>query len=174
MQPIEIAASPLTYTEYRKLSLADFRVRYPFYYIGLPGITILLLVVITAVIATDETASIEWIEIRTPTLMLGIAALIWSATLHSLRRDYKKNNSLRNGVAYHLDERGLTQGNNFNEPVLWSNIAKTAIQSGRWVLLRQAALTSKEIYFLNTDGVVPPANRNELLTLLKHKRIKRI
>lgn len=76
MQPIEIAASPLTYTEYRKLSLADFRVRHPFYYIGLPGITILLLVVITAVIATDETASIEWIEIRTPTLMLGIAALI--------------------------------------------------------------------------------------------------
>ena len=59
MQPIAIAASPLTYTEYRKLSLTDFRVRYPFYYIGLPAITLLPLVVLAAVVAMDVTSSIE-------------------------------------------------------------------------------------------------------------------
>lgn len=112
MQPIAIAASPLTYTEYRKLSLTDFRVRYPFYYIGLPTITLLPLVVIAAVVALDGTSSIDWQFIRTPVSLFGIAALVWGATLYSLRRDYRKNSSLRDGVIYRLDERGLAQEGN--------------------------------------------------------------
>jgi hypothetical protein len=57
---------------------------------------------------------------------------------------------------------------------VWSNIAKTAVQVGKWILLRQVAPTSKEIYFLNTANVMPPAERSELLALLKRKRIKPI
>ena len=174
MQPIAIAASPLTYTEYRKLSLIDFRVRYPFYYIGLPAITLLPLVVIAAVAVLDGTSSIDWQFIRTPVSLFGIAALIWGATLYSLRRDYRRNSSLRDGVIYRLDERGLAQEGNSEELILWSNIAKTAVQVGKWILLRQVAPTSKEIYFLNTANVMPPAERSELLALLKRKRIRPI
>lgn len=174
MQPITIAASPLTYNEYRKLSLAEFRVRYPFYYIGLPIITLLPLIFIAAAVAMDGTAAVKWQDIRTPTLLFGTVALIWTATLYSLRRDYRKNSSLRDGVVYQLDEQGLTQEGSPKELILWSNIAKTALQSGKWILLRQAALTSKEIYFLNTASVLPPVNRSELLALLKRKRIKPI
>lgn len=147
MQPIVIAASPLTYAEYLKLSLVDFRVRYPFYYIGLPAITLLPLLIIAAVIAMDATASIEWTDIRIPALLFGIAVLIWAATLYSLRRDYTKNNSLRDKAVCYLDEHGLIQESSSREVILWSNIAKTAIQFGKWILLRQAAPTSKKNIF---------------------------
>jgi hypothetical protein len=73
-----------------------------------------------------------------------------------------------------LDEQGITQEGSNQEPVLWSNIAKSAVQSGHWILLRQDSFASKEIYFLNTACVILPANRAELLAFLKRKRIKRI
>ena len=73
-----------------------------------------------------------------------------------------------------MDEQGITQEGDSPELILWSDIARTAVQSSQWILLRQAAPTSKEIYFLNTAGVMPPANRNELLALVKRRRIKRI
>lgn|GEM_PF-4279024 len=174
MQPISIAASPLTYAEYRKLSFADFRTRYPLYYIGLPAFTIFLLLVIVAMVANAAIATLAWQNFRATILMFGAVVLIWVGTWYSLRQNYRKNSVIRNGAAYYLTAQEITQKGEFSEVVLWSNIARTAVQSGRWILLRQASPTSKEVYFLNTAGVLPPATRAELLVLLKSKGIKRI
>ena len=147
------------------------RKRYPFYYIGLPAFTLLIIAVVTA---TADIDAIEWQQLRTILLMLGVVVVVWVGTWHNLRQSYRKNNALRNGAVYHLDEQGISQEGSSLEPVLWSNIARTAVQSGNWIILRQASSTSKETYFLNAAGVVPPAHRTELLALLKRKRIKRI
>jgi hypothetical protein len=131
MHPITIAASPLTYAEYRKLSFVDFRTRYPVYYIGLPAFTFFILLVFIVLIANENIATIEWQNLRTPILMLGAVVLIWVGTWHSLRRNYRKNSALSNGAAYYLDEQSITQEGNSQESVLWSNIARTAVQSGQ-------------------------------------------
>ena len=174
MQPISIAASPLTYAEYRRLSLADFRKRYPLYYVGLPAFTLFTLLIVVVMTAGEDVGALEWQHLRTTLLMLGMVVAIWVGTRYNLRQSYRKNSALSSGAVYYLDEQDIRQEGSLAEPVLWSNIARTAVQSGDWIILRQASPTSKETYFLNAAGVVLPANRAELLALLKRKRIKRI
>jgi hypothetical protein len=174
MQPIRIAASPLTYVEYRKLSLADFRTRYPIYYIGLPIFSAILLIILLIIIADTGIATLRWQDVDSLVLLLLVVVVVWGGTWFSLQRNYKTNETLKNGIGYRLDEQGITLDGSVSTTVLWSNIARNAVQSGQWIILRQASSASKEMYFLNTAAVLPPASRTELLALLKHKRIKRI
>ena len=174
MQPIVIAASPLTYAEYEKLSFADLRIRNPYLYIFFPVIALIPLIYFAVIAADEGVGVIEWQEIQLFVLVLGASAIFWIATWLSLRRNYSRNTALSNGMIYRLDEHGITRNNNPQELITWSNIAKTAKQSGQWILLRHAATTSSESYFLNAAGVVPPANRADLIALLKRMRIKPI
>jgi hypothetical protein len=174
MQPIVIAATPLAYADYKKLIFADLRVRHPFLYIGLPIILFIPLIIIAVMIADAGIAAIMWKDVQTLVLMSGASVMIWVATWYSVRRNYFKTSTLRNGTVYRLDEQGITRETPTQELVLWSDIARTGKQSGQWILLRQAALNSNEFYILDTAGVMPPASRVELLNLLKSKRIKPI
>ena len=174
MQPIVIAASPLTYAEYKKLCHADLRIRYPYFYIGLPIFSIIPLIIIAILIADKGIALVEWQTLRTLLLPSGISVIVWLTTWYSLRRNYKQSKALENGTIYRLDEQMIIRESTSLEMVTWSDIAKTAKQYGQWILLRQAATTSGEIYFLNAASVMPPANRADLLELLKRKRIKRV
>ena len=173
IHPIIIAASPLTYAEYKKLMFADLRARHPFQFIGLPILSLILLIIAVVIVADGGIAATDWQEITPLLLMPAGAAFIWIATWLSLRQKYRQAETLSNGTVYQLNEREIIRDSSPQEPILWSNIARTAKQSGQWVVLRQAALSS-EIYFLNTAGVLPPASREELLALLKSKRIKPI
>ena len=174
MQPIVLAASPLTYAHYRKLSFADFRVRHTFFYITLPFILLVTVVVIAAIVAGAGITALKWQDLRTLVLMSGVAIVVLLATLFSLRQTYGASSILQNGTVYRLDEKGLTQEGVVSETILWSNIEKTAVLSNQWILLRQASPTSKEVYFLDTTSVMPPANRTDFYALLDRKHIKRI
>lgn len=174
MEPITIAASPLTYSEYKKLSLADLRTRHPYQYIGLPIFSIILLIITVPLIISEGVAAIGWETIGTLLFLPVVSAVILLATWLTLSRNYKQKSSIKNGQVCHLNEQGITFESNILQTVTWSDIARTAKQSGQWILLRQAAATSGKSYFLNTAGVMPPASRTELLALLKSKRIKPI
>ncbi len=174
MQPIVITASPLAYADYKKIIFSDLRTRHPFLCIGLPIIAFIPLIFIAVIAADGGFAVIEWKNIQTLALISGASIIVWIATWYSLRRNYNKTDALRNGTVYCLDEQGITRESTTQELILWSDIARTGKQSGQWILLRQAAPTSSEIYFLNTAGVMLPASRAELLALLRRKRIKPI
>ena len=174
MQPITIAASPLTYAEYRKLIFAEFRNRHPAFYISLPIILLITLVFLGVIVIDTGFGAVDWQSARPLLLISGAILLIWIATWYSLRRNYRQSNIIRNGIIYRLDEKGIVQEDGDQESILWSNIEKTATASGQWVLLRQANYHSKEIYFLNSTSIMPPANRADFHALLRHKRIKPI
>ena len=172
MQFITVAASPLTYAEYKKLMFADLRARHAFQFIFLPIFSLILLIIVVVIIADAGLAATEWQELIPLLLMPAGSAFILFATWLSLRQKYRNVSDLSNGAIYRLSEQEIVRDGTTQEPILWSNISRTARQSGQWILLRQAAHSSSEIYFLNTANVLPPAGREELLALLKRKRIK--
>ncbi|MDO7876275.1 hypothetical protein Q5H93_16135 [Hymenobacter sp. ASUV-10] len=174
MSSIVIAASPLTYAEYQKLSLADARARHPKQYIFLPLFSIIPLVVTATLLANNDFATIGWDTLGILLLLPAISTIVWLATWLTIRRNYSRNEVLRNGVVYHLDAQRIVQEGNIPQTILWSDIARNAKQVGEWILLRHAAAASSEIYFLNTNSVMLPAIRTELLDLLKSKRVKPI
>ena len=174
MHPIVIAASPLTYAEYKKLMFADLRARHPFQFVFLPILSLVLLIVVVVIIADEGITAAKLQEITPLLLMPAGSAFILIATLLSLRQKYRNVSDLSSGTVYRLNEQEIVRDSIPQEPILWSNIARTARQSGKWILLRQAAHSSSEIYFLSTTGVLPPANREELLSLLRRKRIKSV
>jgi hypothetical protein len=174
MQPIVITASPLEYTKYRKLMLADLCSKQPFLYIFLPVISFIPLIVIAVTAADEGIAAIDWQSIQIFGLMLGVSAVIWLGTWYSLRRGYRQNSALKNGTTYYLDEQGIRWESNPQGLVSWFDVTRAAKQSGQWIIMRPAASTSSEIYFLDTAGVMPPASRAELLSFLKRKGFKRI
>ncbi|WP_223649104.1 hypothetical protein [Hymenobacter psoromatis] len=171
MQPIVIAAFPLTYAEYRKLSFAEYRARHPAIYVSLPIILLITLIFLALIVVDAGFAAVDWQSARPLLLISGAILLIWIATWYSLRRNYSQSNTIKDGIAYRLDEQGIAPDGD-RELTLWSNIEKTATSSGQWILLRQANYHSKEIYFLNSTSVVPPATRADFHALLKYKRIK--
>lgn len=174
MQPIVIAASPLTYAEYKKLMLSDLRARHLLRLIGFAFLSFILLIIVVEALY-DEGLTVKNLQgLAIPMIFPAGLAFIWITTWLSWRKHYYQSDALRNGATYYLNDQKIVREGISQESILWSNINRTAKQTGQWILLRQATTSLNGICFLNTTAVFSPSTREELLELLKRKRIKPI
>lgn len=174
MQQIIIASTPLSYTEYKKLMFADLRARHLLRLIGFAFFSLILLVIIGVVLYDEGLTAENLQELAIPIIFPAGLVFIWITTWLSWRKHYHQSDALRNGVTYHLDDREIVREGISQESILWSNVDRTAKQAGQWILLKQTTTSLNSICFLNTAAVLSPSTREELLALLKRKRIKLI
>jgi hypothetical protein len=174
MQQIVIAASPLSYSEYKGLMQSDLRARHLPRLIGFAFLSLILLIIV-GVTLYDEGLTAETLQgLAIPTIFPAGLAFIWITTWMNWRKQYYQSDALRNGAIYYLNDREIVREGLSQESILWSNIERTAKQAGQWILLRQATTSLNGICFLNTAAVLSPSTREELMALLKRKRIKPI
>lgn len=174
MQQIVVAASPLTYSEYKKLMFADLRARHLPRLIGFAFLSLVMLLIVGVALYDEGLTAKNLQDLAIPMIFPAGLVFIWIATWLSWRKQYYKSDALQNGAAYYLNDREIVLEGLSQESILWSNIDRTAKQVGQWILLRQATTSLNGICFLNTAAVLSPSTREELLALLKRKRIKPI
>ncbi len=174
MQQIIIAPSPLAYTEYKKLMFADLRARHLPRLISFAFLSLTILIIIRIALHDEGLTAKNLQELALPMLFPAGLVFIWIATWLSWRKQYHQSDALRNGATYYLNDREVIRESLSQESILWSNINRTAKQAGQWILLRQATTSLNGICFLDTVAVLSPSTREELLALLKRKRIKPI
>ncbi|MFD2720314.1 hypothetical protein ACFST9_16435 [Hymenobacter monticola] len=174
MQQIVIAASPLTYSEYKKLMFADLQARHLPRLISFAFLSFVMLLIVGVALYDEELTAKNLQALAIPIIFPAGLVFIWIATWQSWRKQYYQSDALQNGAAYYLNDREIVLEGLSQEPILWSNVERTAKQVGQWILLRQATTSLNGICFLNTAAVLPPSTREELLALLKRKRIKPI
>ncbi|MCI1186148.1 hypothetical protein MON38_01865 [Hymenobacter sp. DH14] len=174
MQQVVIAPTLLSYTEYKKLMFADLRVRHLPRLIGFAFLSLAMLIIVGVALYDEGLTAKNLQDLALPMLFPAGLVSIWIATWLSWRKQYYQSDALRNGVTYYLNDQEIVRKGLSRESILWSNIDRTAKQAGQWILLRQATTSLNGICFLNTAAVLSPATREELLALLKRKRIKPI
>ncbi len=174
MQQIIIAPSPLSYTEYKKLMFADLRARHLPRLIGFAFLSLTMLTIVGISLYDEGLTTKNLQDLALPMLFPAGLVFIWIATWLSWRKQYHQSDALRNGATYYLNDQEVVRNELSQESILWSNIERTAKQTGQWILLRQATTSLNGICFLNTAAVLSPSTREELLALLKRKRIKPI
>ncbi|GAB2867320.1 hypothetical protein [Hymenobacter ruber] len=174
MQQIVIAPSPLSYTEYKKLMFADLRARHLPRLIGFAFLSLTMLIIVGVALYDEGLTAKNMQDLALPMLFPAGLVFIWIATWLSWRKQYYQSDALRNGATYYLSDQEIVREGLSQESIRWSNIDRTAKQAGQWILLRQATTSLNGICFLNTAAVLSPSVREELLALLKRKRIKPI